>query len=133
MQGGRDLDTTTSFSCSSGTAHLILGLHWSPDQRTPLHQDAKDLQTILMEPVLPILITPAPISCVSLFPLRGELANHSSGAPDGIQDDSRCNCIAQRSLSPAYAHQRPKYAPGSKSADEVFSRSVQVIDQRCHS
>ena len=58
-----------------------------------------------------------------IVPFKGR-ADPSSGAPDGIQNDSRCNCIATISVPP-YAH-HPNMHCGGQPADNVFSQSVQV-------
>ena len=58
-----------------------------------------------------------------IVPFKGR-ADPSSGAPDGIQNDSRCNCIAMISVPP-YAH-HPNMHCGGQPADNVFSQSVQV-------
>ena len=52
-----------------------------------------------------------------IVPFKGR-ADPSSGAPDGIQNDSRCNCIATISVPP-YAH-HPNMHCGGQPADNVF-------------
>ena len=126
MQAPPDLVTTTKLSCCwQPSLPLVARSHNYFTTRGCQH-----LQTILMDPP-PILITPSADHHRLCFivPFKG-WSDHSSGTPDGIQDDSRCNCITA-TISVCTPTQI--CTAGVKLLIMFFPDPSKFINQRCHS
>ena len=121
-----DLVTTTKLSCCwQPSLPLVARSHNYFTTRGCQH-----LQTILMDPP-PILITPSADHHRLCFivPFKG-WSDHSSGNPDCIQDDSRCNCITA-TISVCTPTQI--CTAGVKLLIMFFPDPSKFINQRCHS